>query len=450
VARDPAREAALAGLRAVREREAYANLVLPGVLRRRGLTGRDAAAATDLTYGTLRGLGTYDQVLDACASRPLTRADPAVVDALRLGAHQLLVAGTPAHAAVATTVDLVRRRSGPGAAGFANAVLRQVAGADLVEWAHRLAPDPQADRLGYLAFVHLHPRWVVAALEEALDDPERLPAVLAADNVAPRVTLAALPGRCEVDELVAAGGEPGRWARTAVTLPGGDPGRVAAVVQGRARVQDEGSQLVALAAAAAGERAGDGPWLDLCAGPGGKAALLAALAGPGRGVLAVEPQAHRARLVARALAGQAADEPAGVVQADGTAPAWRGGQFGAVLADVPCTGLGALRRRPEARWRRRPADVTALVPLQRRLLVAALDAVRPGGVVAYATCSPHPAETVGVVEAVLAGRHDVEVLDAPAVLPAVPDARRGAYLQLWPDRHGTDAMFLALLARRDT
>lgn len=443
---DRAREAALAALRAVRERDAYANLVLPELLRSRGLTGREAARATDLTYGTLRGLGTYDQVLDACTTRPLAQAAPDVVDALRLGAHQLLVGGVPPHAAVSTTVDLVRRRRGVGAGRFANAVLRHVAGADLDEWARRLAPDPRVDRYGHLAFVHRHPRWVVAALAAALGDEDRLPAVLAADNDAPRVTLAALPGRCEVAELQARGAVAGRWAATAAVLPGGDPGQVPAVAEGRARVQDEGSQLVALALA--GAPGPQGAWLDACAGPGGKAALLAALAQQrGTVLVAGEPQPHRARLVRDALARAGSAQHAAVVRADGTAPAWPSATFARVLVDAPCTGLGALRRRPEARWRRRPSDLESLVPLQRRLLAAALDSVLPGGVVGYATCSPHPAETVEVVDAVLARREDVQVLDTPALLPGVPDAARGAHLQLWPDRHGTDAMFLALLRR---
>jgi 16S rRNA (cytosine967-C5)-methyltransferase len=443
---DRAREAALAALRTVRETDAYANLVLPELLGSRGLTGRQAARATDLTYGTLRGLGTYDQVLDACTTRPLAEADPEVVDALRLGAHQLLVGGVPPHAAVSTTVDLVRRRSGAGAGRFANAVLRHLAGADLDEWARRLAPDPSVDRLGRLAFVHRHPRWVVAVLAAALADDERLPAVLAADNEAPRVALAALPGRCEVAELRAWGAVPGRWAPTAAVLGGGDPGQVPAVAQGRARVQDEGSQLVALALAEA--TGPPGPWLDACAGPGGKATLLAALARQcGTVLVAGEPRPHRARLVRNALRLAGLQQEAVVVRADGTVPPWEPATFARVLVDAPCTGLGALRRRPEARWRRQPSDLDTLVPLQRRLLACALDSVRPGGLVGYATCSPHPAETVEVLDAVLAQRDDVQVLDAAALLPAVPDAARGPHLQLWPDRHGTDAMFLALLRR---
>jgi 16S rRNA (cytosine967-C5)-methyltransferase len=147
-----------------------------------------------------------------------------------------------------------------------------------------------------------------------------------------------------------------------------------------------------------------------------------------------------------------------VVVADGTQPPWRPGCFDRVIADVPCSGLGALRRRPEARWRRSPESIAGLGPLQRALLSTALDSARPGGVVAYVTCSPHIAETADVVADVLAARDDTEVLDAPAALPEVPDLAdapggavppggAGRYAQFWPHRHGTDAIFLALLRR---
>ncbi|MDO5286669.1 MAG: RsmB/NOP family class I SAM-dependent RNA methyltransferase, partial [Actinomycetia bacterium] len=235
----------------------------------------------------------------------------------------------------------------------------------------------------------------------------------------------------------------------------GSPSQLAAVREGRAGVQDEGSQLVALALSRAESPAG--PWLDLCAGPGGKAALLTGLAaGQGERLVAAERQPHRARLVAQALRGYAGrrgpdrlDQSPLVVAADGTCPAWHPGSFARVLADVPCTGTGALRRRPDARWRHQESDLAELVPLQERLLHSALDAVVPGGVVAYVTCSPHPAETEQVVRAVHDQRDDVSVLDAWSYLSEVDDIARGPFIQLWPHRHSTDAMFCALLRRRD-
>lgn len=439
---DPARRAAYDVLRAVSERDAYANLVLPGLLRERGLTGRDAALATELAYGTLRWRGTWDEVVARCVDRPLAEVDADLLDLLRLGTHQLLGSRIPTHAAVTTTVDLARHAGGQGRAGFVNAVLRRVAAHDRVGWFDLLTDG--VEPLAALGLREAHPRWVVSAFRDALGgDLGRTAEVLAADNVPPQVTLVARPGRCEVAELLAAGAEPGRWSPLAARWPGGDPGRLAAVRDGRAGVQDEGSQLVALALAGAAVPGDSGRWLDLCAGPGGKAALLCGLAAVRGGRLtAVELQPHRADLVRAAV-----EDRAEVVTGDGRDDRWATAAFDRVLVDAPCTGLGALRRRPEARWRRSLADLAELGPLQRALLRNALAAARPGGVVGYVTCSPHLAETVAVVDDVLRGRDDVERVDARPLLPGVPDLGPGSTVQLWPDRHGTDAMFLALLRR---
>ncbi|GAA4500409.1 transcription antitermination factor NusB [Actinoallomurus oryzae] len=435
--RDQVRRTAFDVLQAVDERDAYANLLLPSLLRERHLSGRDAALATELTYGTLRGRGTYDAVLGMCSDRPVAKIDRPLLNVLRLGTHQLLGTRIPPHAAVGTAVDLARSVAGPGQAKFANAVLRKVSARDLDAWLAIVAPD---DETGRLSVVHSHPRWIVNALRDAAGAGE-IEALLAADNERPRVTLVARPGRATIAEL---GGDPAAYSPYAAYLAEGDPAAVPAVAEGRAAVQDEASQLVALALTRVELDGPDAHWLDLCAGPGGKAALLSGLAAERDAhLLACDLQPHRARLVRRA-----ADPAAAVAVVDGTRPAWRPGSFDRVLADVPCTGLGALRRRPEARWRRGPESVAELGPLQRRLLASALEAVRPGGVVAYVTCSPHIAETRVVVDDVLRGRDDVERLDSPSYLEDVPDLGKGPYAQFWPHRHGTDAMFLALLRRR--
>ena len=474
---DPARLAAYDTLRAVAQREAYANLVLPKLLTERRLDTRDAALATELAYGALRGRGTYDAILAACVDRPLGQLDPEVLDVLRLGAHQLLATRIPSHAAVDSSVELAREVSHEGAARMVNAVLRKVARQDLREWVERVAPDPDRDPEGYLAIYRSHPAWVVSALWDSLATHRgkdaayaEIDRLLEADNERPGVTLAARPGLAEQADLVKQGAEPGRYAATAAYLPEGDPARLDAVARGRAGVQDEGSQLVALALMAApltdrptgsdgagssgsgshgddDSLADDRLWLDLCAGPGGKAALLAAI-GAQRGVklVAAEIAPHRARLVKRAL--QPIHGVHKVVTADGTQPPWRPEIFDRVLLDAPCTGLGALRRRPESRWRREPADVSRLAELQKKLLASALDSARPGGLVAYVTCSPHLAETRLVVSDVLARRDDVEQLDARPYLPGVPELGDGPDVQLWPHLHDTDAMYLALLRRR--
>jgi 16S rRNA (cytosine967-C5)-methyltransferase len=443
---DPARLAAFDVLKTVRVDKAYTNLVLPAAIAHYKLSGRDAAFTTELASGTIRLRGTYDPVIGACSDRPLTKIEARVLDALRLGAHQLLSMRVPAHAAISTTVDLVRLRTGPAAAGFTNAVLRKIAEHDLDEWVGRVAPDPRTAPTKHAAVAYSHPEWVVDELRSAVGAAE-LPALLAADNVAPAVTLVARPGRSTVDELP---GTPTAFSPYGVVLAGGDPGAVPAVAQGRAGVQDEGSQLVATVLAAAAVEGGDARWLDLCAGPGGKSALLAALAAErGATLVANELQPHRTGLVARSLRG--ADGVAGLVTGDGTRPPYRAGAFDRVLVDAPCTGLGALRRRPEARWARKPDDLVTLVMLQRSLLNAALGLVRPGGVVLYATCSPVLSETATVASAIAHTRRDVVLEDSSALLAQVPDCAGPVpgTIQLWPHRHGTDAMFMALFRRTD-
>lgn len=449
---DRPRRLAYAVLRAINADGAYANLETARVLADADLAARDAAFVTELVFGTCRLQGTYDRILAAASGRD--DLAPALLDALRLGAHQVLSMRVGVHAAVGATVDLAAAEVGERVAGLVNAVLRKVAARDLDGWVAHLSAG--LDALDALALRTHHPRWIAAVYTGLLG--EEAEAALAANNVAPVPNLVVRPGLAEVGEL---DGEPDRYSPFGARRPG-PPSDVAAVREARAGVQDEGSQLVAWALSRA--QAPAGPWLDVCAGPGGKAALLGGLAAAeGARLVAAELQPHRAQLVASALRGYHPQSLQGqttvsrgvslqgsgplVVVADGTRPAWPEETFARVMADVPCTGLGALRRRPEARWRRAEADLATLVPLQRALLGSALDAAMPGGVVAYVTCSPHPDETVGVVGAVLSGRDDVEVLPAADALPGVGDAALGEYLQLWPHRHGTDAMFLALLRR---
>ena len=428
---DRPRRAALDVLTAVRSEQAYANLVLPQVLRKHRLEGRDADLTTELASGAIRMQGLYDPVIDACLTRPKLQDE--VRDVLRLGAHQLLSMRVPDHAAISTSVDLVHASVGRGPSGLVNAVLRKISGRSVEDWVTEVAPDPAADPHGHLAVARSHPRWVVDALSEALGSDDELDALLDADNAPPRVTLAARPGLADVAELEAAGGTRTSRSPYGVVLAGGDPAGIPAVAEGRAGVQDEGSQLVALAMTDAQLDGRDERWLDLCAGPGGKAALLAALAAQrGAHLVANERQPHRATLVSSAVRAV----PRGtthVLAGDGTRPPWVPGTFDRVLVDAPCTGLGALRRRAESRWRRTPQDLDVLVALQQVLLDVAIDSVRPGGIVVYATCSPVLAETTEVVAAVLGRRGDTHEVDR---------------FQLWPHRDGTDAMFAATLRRR--
>lgn len=445
----PARRIAYEVIAAVRESDAYANLLLPVKLERAKLSGADAALATELTYGTLRMRGYYDAVISAAAGRSVDAIDPAILDVLRLGAHQLLAMRVADHAAVDEAVSQARLVGSRSATGFVNAVLRTISRSTADDWRSRVLGDSSSPD-ERLALEHSHPVWVVRALRRALAAEGReqeLEELLAADNAPPSVSLVALPGLSEAGDLP---GTSGRVSPLAVVSAGGDPAAIRAVYSGRARVQDEGSQLAALVLSRAepvreGER-----WLDLCAGPGGKAVLLAAEAhASGASLTANEVVPARAELVRRALATVPGSVEVTVEDGRTFGQDAQAG-FDRVLIDAPCTGLGALRRRPEARWRKQPKDVPELAALQGELLDSGIRATRPGGLVAYVTCSPHLAETRVVLDSALRRHAGLELVDVGAVLDRVAanpldlGESRGT-VQLWPHRHGTDAMFIALL-----
>ena len=488
---DPSRLVAFEVLQAVDTEDAYANLVLPQRIRHHRLDRRDAAFATELTYGSLRERGTYDAVLARCVDRPLERIDQKILTTLRLGAHQLLGMRTPVHAALNQTVGLARGVVGAGPSTMVNAVLRRVSEKSRQEWIAELT-EGVTDDLKRLSIERSHPVWIVRAMRQALAAHGRVPTeveeLLAADNLSPLVHLVALPGIGDLREAEENGAEAGELVEGSATYRHGDLGRMESVRSGRVRAQDAGSQIVARALASTPLEGADETWLDLCAGPGGKAALLGALAARrGAHLVANEVSEHRARLVRESLR-VLPEQTYGVVVGDGReigatleegplpepvelaveAFGGSGEIFDRVMVDAPCSGLGALRRRPEARWRKTPSDIADLVPLQTDLLRAAVGVTRPGGVVAYVTCSPHAAETQNVLLDVLEDG-DVELLDTAGVVRSVmlpgpardeltglemPGAtpaegfERATTVQLWPHVHGTDAMFLALLRRR--
>jgi 16S rRNA (cytosine967-C5)-methyltransferase len=457
---DPARRAALELLISVRRDDSYANLLWPRLLERFDLNGRDAAFATDLAYGTLRWQGFYDEVASRCSSRAWSDVDPDIADIIRLGIHQLLSMRVPDHAAVDSSCELARSLdiSDKGRVGFINGVLRSVSKKDRDEWESAVQEDINAKGAGTddaVAAVTSHPRWITEALHESLSlhegsdiTTEALRGALFANNQPSRPMLAFLNDETDTtnSDDASAGLTPGRWSRRAASVDSGQPGEVLAVREGKAIVQDEGSQLVVQALLDAPVDPPESAWLDMCAGPGGKAAVMAAQA-KSRGVefLAVELHQHRAGLIASLLG---SDSRATVMTADARDRPWGSLFFDRVLLDAPCTGLGALRRRPEARWRRSPKDVPELTALQRQLLDVGLSSLRSGGVLGYVTCSPVLAETVDVVEEVLLRHDDVEVIDAREYLPQVPDLGPGPHVQLWPHLHGTDAMHLTLMRRR--
>jgi 16S rRNA (cytosine967-C5)-methyltransferase len=443
----PARRIALDVILAVRDSDAYANLLLPVRLERAKLNTADAGLATELTYGTLRRQGYYDAVIALAAGRPVEKIDPAILDVLRLACHQLLSMRVAQHAAVDESVQLAKTVGSNSAVGFVNGVLRTITRTPVDEWHARVLNGLSGDDA--LAVDSSHPLWIVRAFKQALAAEGReseLGELLDADNVAPRVSITALPGYSTVDEIDAYASP---FSPIAATLDGGDPLQLPAVREGRARVQDEGSQLAALALSRARPIQAKEQWLDMCAGPGGKAALLTAEARQGGAIMtANELVPARAQLVRNALA--VFENPPEVWEEDGTTIGDRYPQaFDRILLDAPCTGLGALRRRPEARWRKVPRDVAQLSGLQAALLSSALKALKPGGILAYVTCSPHLAETKVIVEGALKKWPSASRLDTRAVLESVTvnplDLPDSESVQLWPHRHGTDAMFIQLL-----
>ncbi|MCU1481892.1 MAG: Methyltransferase [Subtercola sp.] len=455
----PARRIAFEVIRAVREDDAYANLLLPTKIQRAKLNHADAGLATELTYGTLRMRGYYDRVIELAAARPVSEIDGVVLDVLELAAHQLLSLRVASHAAVNEAVEQARVVASRSSTGFVNGVLRTITRSKPEEWQQRVLDSARNDD-ERLEVLYSHPAWIIRAFRRALltdggsaaEAEVDLVELLEADNEAARLGLVALPGLAARNEI-AADGHPAAYSPFGFITDAGDPRQIAQVRAGTVRVQDEGSQLAALALVNAAPIVAGEQWLDLCAGPGGKSALLGASASlSGATLTANEPVAARAELVRNAVAALAA--PPEVWQLDGTRlGSEHDEQFDRILVDAPCTGLGALRRRPEARWRKSPADVSALGHLQSRLIDSAVAALKPGGILAYVTCSPHVAETRGqVVDALKRHSGALEPLPTQSVLQSFVSSplalgRDETQAQLWPHAHGTDAMFIALLRK---
>jgi 16S rRNA (cytosine967-C5)-methyltransferase len=423
----------------VNRRGGYSNLLLPQALTASNFETRDKGFATELLYGTLRMQGRHDYILQQVADRPWSEVDPGIVDICRLGVHQLFEMRVATHAAVAATVELARKVIGESKASYVNAILRKVSAKSLEEW---LAPlDEVKDPVVKLAILYSHPEWIVSAYYDLLKDFTLVEKELAANNVPASPTLVSWPGESTQEELVELGGVATKYSPYGARFEG-SPGSLELVRHRKAGVQDEGSQLVAdifMKFADGAENI-----LDLCAGPGGKAALISHLArSKGKKFVANELSEPRAALVKKVIGSFP------VIVGDGRDIASQPQRFDAILADVPCTGLGALRRRPEVRWRRTLQDLRALTELQRELSDAAISVLNSGGIFGYATCSPHFAETSAQVQMILKNHPELEQLDIAELIPEeLVEATRGLNLSLWTGRHETDSMFLAIFRKR--
>ena len=435
---DPVRLLVFDVLTEVNRRDAYSNLILPRALESSDFDQRDKAFATELLYGTLRMQGRHDYVLAQVSDRPWGEVDSGIVDVTRMGLQQIFEMRVPMHAAVSETVELARKVLGESKASFVNALLRKVSARQLEEW---LAPiETINDPVSRLATKYSHPEWIVSAYFDLLRDYEEVRLLLEANNTPAKPTFVTWPGRSELSEFAEWGATPTTYSpygfRADVT-----PSALEAVRHRRAGVQDEGSQLVAsIFAQASAEKSS---WLDLCAGPGGKAALLASIASQGEHrFVANEISQVRADLVGQVVGKNE------VWVGDAREIASRGEKFDAILADVPCTGIGALRRRPEVRWRRALSDLRELGVLQREISDAAISVLNVGGVFGYATCSPHLAETTIAVVDILKKHPELEQIDIQPFMPqGLVGGIRDKSMALWTQRHNTDAMFLALFRK---
>jgi 16S rRNA (cytosine967-C5)-methyltransferase len=429
--------------------DAYANLAMPKILKISNLNQRDKTFSQELAFGTLRHQLTYDAIIDEVSTRKSMEMDAKLLNCLRLGCHQILQMRVPDHAAISETVELVRKNCGEKVVGFANGVLRSISRKSLTEWLSTLQSKTDAE--SFRAFLYSHPQWIVSAYRTALEVDglaSDLDQLLDINNTPAAVNLVALPGLAQRPDET----ETLKWNRHSpygFSISGGNPTELTGFGSGLIRVQDEGSQLAALALCEYRDPKSGEDWLDMCAGPGGKSAILASISRSNNvNFEANEPIAHRAGLVSSAL------EPIWkfrVRQRDGREYGKvDANKYDRILVDAPCTGLGALRRRPEARWRKRDKDLKELCKLQFELLESAIASIKPGGLCLYVTCSPHVSETTAIIHKAMQNL-DVEVLDLTEFMNSryfqgkLPSNRKT--VQLFTHRDGTDSMFLALLTK---
>ena len=406
----------------------YSNLVLPKMLGRSSLSSEDRAFSSELVYGSLRMKGRHDSLITHASNRLLNQIDPKVLIVLRLGVHQLTQMRVPSHAAIFETVELAKKVTGKSSASFVNAVLRNI------DTDNSRFTTGNTEPLERLSIEYSHPEWIVSSYLDSLKSEEEVERLLRANNVPARPTLIAWPGRSSIEELIDCGATPMDGTHLSATLDG-DPGSIPAIRERRAGVQDRGSQIVV-------ERFLDTfednlRWLDLCAGPGGKAAYLSSVLAQRSGeFVANEVSRERAELVKQVVP----NFP--VLNHDGRNLPDSIGEFDRILVDAPCTGIGALRRRPEVRWRRTLQDLRNLTVLQSDLLDEAVKRLKINGIIAYVTCSSHQAETKFQVRSFLKRHADFSRMP-------VQDERRDADgdLQLWTHRDACDSMFLSLLRR---
>ncbi len=420
----------------VNQEGAFANIRLPELLAKSKMSLADKAFTTELAYGTLRMQGRHDHFIKKYIDRDFLDLDPKITDLLRMGVHQLTLMRVADHAAVSETVEVARKVAGESKASYVNAVLRKIAA--MPKEFDDFNSLPMAEKL---SINHSHPVWIINAFYDQLKDWDEVERLLISNNTPAFPDVVAWPGKSTVAELIHLG---------ATGIPGFDNGvnintipiLFEPIIQRKAGVQDRGSQLVVENFLATFEPGLS--WFDMCAGPGGKAAYLYnSLSDKDASAkfLANEPMPHRAELVKRVVNNNQ------VVSFDATISENFGQKFDRILVDAPCTGLGALRRRPEARWRKSLADLKELIPLQRNLMKSAYELLAPNGIIAYVTCSPLLAETKGQVIDFLSEHPDMKIHSMDQNGFHKEGMQNDGSVQLWTHRDGSDSMFMVLLRK---
>jgi len=441
------RQSAFEILLSLEKSSSFADVLVDRQLSSGALHGPDRGLLTELVFGVLRRRGSLDYIIGECSTQKLAKLERPVLILLRLGLYQMLYLDRiPVSAAVNETVRLAKRFT-PRAAGFINAVLRKADRAgDAIPW-----PDREADPAGFLAARHSHPRWLIEQWSAQVG-PGEIEPLAGAMSGTPPLTLRANTLKISRDDLLSLLAERGHEGRPTLFSPFGvhlsrtaHPSTLPGFEEGLFTVQDESSQLATMFLA---PRPGESI-LDLCAAPGGKATHLAQMMENRGSILACDRDEARLRRV-RENSGRLGVSIIETVKLDASRPltALEGRRFHRILLDAPCSGLGVLRRNPEAKWRLTPADAGRLASLQGAILRTAVEHLEEGGVLLYSTCSTSLEENELLVDNFVSERNDFVIEDLNSIFPEYSSLfTGGGFFRSWPHRQGMDGFFAARLRR---
>lgn len=440
-----AREIAFEVINETHQSQCYVNLLLPKVLSRTELTDQDRALVTELVYGTLRNQGTLDWVVSQYSSQPIEKIPLKALDILRLGAYQLFyLAKIPPYAAVNESVELAKKSTHAGMVKFINGLLREIS----LKRAEIKLPDREKDGVAYLSIAHSHPTWLVEKWIKEIGF-EQTETLVKANNLPPKVSIRTNTLKITPGSLIALLRLRGIEAEASLFVPegivvkgSGDLGALPEFKEGFFVVQGEASMLVSyVVSPKPGEIV-----LDLCAAPGGKATHLAQLMRDQGRVIAIDIHLKRLALIDEA-AKRLGIKIVETGQADATKLSSKMvSQADRVLVDAPCSGLGVLAKRPDARWRKTPGRIEELVDLQLKLVESASRFLKKEGVLVYSTCTISKEENEQVVEKFLSRHPEFSLDDVSLFLPGRLKSKE-PWVQLYPQRYGLDGIFIARMIR---